>query len=312
MGGGNWDTSAYTSAASTRRATGKADFGHDEDVRRGRAKGVHKELDPLGIAKSVTGVRESRDSDDHPNSTPIKIDFDVTGSMREIPQVMQRKLPKLADVLNEKTNVADPQIMMGAIGDYHTDRYPVQVGQFESDNRFDEQLRNIILEGNGGGQGMESYGHSFYQAARLIATDAWEKRGKKGYLFTIGDEMFWPELSASELNNVYGVGAESSEQVADLIAEAQQRWEVFHIIPANAGHGTRYADFWRQYLGERVIILDDADLVCETIASTISMMESAQDATQAVSDVGLTGDAGRNLAAALSGLVPGERARLRA
>ncbi|MCB0117371.1 MAG: hypothetical protein KDD84_24895, partial [Caldilineaceae bacterium] len=81
MGGGRWDTAAYTSAATTRRATGKADFGYDEDVRRGRASGVHAELDARSIAKSVMGVRESRDSDEHPNSVPIMIAFDVTGSM---------------------------------------------------------------------------------------------------------------------------------------------------------------------------------------------------------------------------------------
>lgn len=306
MGGGNWSTAAYTSAATSRKKSGKADFGYNQDVRSGRAKGVHASLDPRSIVKSVTGVRESRDSDEHPNSVPFKIDFDVTGSMGYIPEVMQKKLPKLMDTILASTSVADPQILMSAIGDWHSDQYPVQVGQFESDNRFDEQLRNIILEGNGGGQAMESYGHSFYVASRLIATDAWEKRGKKGYLFTIGDEKFWPELSAKELNDVYDVGAEKAESVADLIKEAQTKWEVFHIIPANAGHGTRFVDFWRKYLGERVIVLDDEALVCETIASTINMMESANDAASAVENVGLTGEAGRNLANALAGLVPDE------
>lgn len=303
MGGGNWDTSAYKSAQTSRQVSGQADFGYDEEVRRGRASGVHPELDPRQIVKSITGVRESRDSAEHPNSVPIKIDFDVTGSMREIPEVMQRKLPKLMDTILESTSVRDPQILMGAIGDWHSDRYPVQVGQFESDNRFDEQLRNIILEGNGGGQGMESYGHSFYQANNLTATDAWEKRGKKGYLFTIGDERFWPELSAAELNDIYDVGAESAEQVSDLIAKAKERWEIFHIVPMQSYHGQRNVSFWREYLGERVIELDDMDLVCETIAGAIGMMESAHQVNQTVSDIGLTGDAGRSLAQALSGLV---------
>lgn len=303
MGGGRWDTAAYTAAAATRRATGLADFGYDEDVRRGRAEGVHATLDPRSIAGSVLGVRESRDSAEHPNSVPIMITFDVTGSMGSIPRVMQEKLPTLMDVILEQTDLADPQILMSAIGDYHSDRYPVQVGQFESDNRFDEQLRNIILEGNGGGQGMESYGHSFYQAARLTATDAWEKRGKKGYLFTIGDERFWPEISAGELNDVYDIGAERGEKVADLIVEAKERWEIFHIVPTQTGYRGANADFWRDYLGERVITLDDMDLVCETIAGAISMMESAGRATQAVADIGLTGEAGRKLAKALAGLV---------
>jgi len=303
MGGGSWDTGAYTSAKTKRQVSGQADFGYHEEVRRGRATGVHPTLDPRTIITSVTGVRESRDSVEHPNSVPIKIDFDVTGSMRRIPEVMQRKLPKLMDTILAKTSVADPQILMGAIGDYHSDRYPVQVGQFESDNRFDEQLRNIILEGGGGGQNMESYGHSFYQATHLIATDAFEKRGKKGYLFTIGDERFWPELTAKELNDVYGVGAESALQVSDLITQAKERWEIFHIVPTQTSYGTSNVGFWREHLGERVIELDDMYLVCETIAGAIGMMESAGAADRSISDIGLTGDAGRSLAQALSGLV---------
>lgn len=306
MGGGNWDTTAYRAAATTRRKAGKADFGYDDDVRRGRAKGIHKDLDPRGIKTSVMGVREARDSAEHPNSVPIKIDFDVTGSMHRIPQVMQKKLPQLMDVILAKTSITDPQIMMGAIGDWHSDQYPVQAGQFESDNRFDEQLRNMILEGNGGGQMMESYGHSFYQAARLIATDAWEKRRKKGYLFTIGDEKFWPELSARELNDVYDIGAEVGEDVASLIKEAQQRWEIFHIVPTDTFHGGKSVirEFWQEHLGERVILLDDADLVCETIAGTINMLESARSAEDSVADIGLSGDAGRALGEALKRLEP--------
>jgi hypothetical protein len=40
--------------------------------------------------------------------------------------------------------------MFGAIGDAETDYVPLQVGQFESNNRMDDQLRGIALEGNGG------------------------------------------------------------------------------------------------------------------------------------------------------------------
>ena len=305
MGGGSWDTAAYTSAATSRRATGTADFGYHEEVQSGRATGVHPELDPRGIAKSLAGARESRDSAEHPQSVPIMIAFDVTGSMRNIPTVMQQKLPKLMDTILAKTSLADPQILMSAIGDYHSDRYPVQVGQFESDNRFDEQLRNIILEGGGGGQNMESYGHTFYVANQLIATDAWEKRRKKGYLFTIGDEKFWPELSAQELNDVYDVGAQASVQVSDLIKQAKERWEIFHIVPTQTNYGDSNVGFWREHLDERVIELDDMNLVCETIAGAIGMMESATQVNQAVRDIGLTGDAGRSLAQALSGLVSG-------
>jgi len=277
MGGGRWDTSAYHTDTSARKAAGVADFGHHDAVREGRAAGIHPLLDPKGIAKSIAGVREARDSAEHPASVPIAIMFDVTGSMSHIPQVMQRKLPHLMDVILRDTDIADPQILMGAIGDYHSDRYPVQIGQFESDNRFDEQLRQIILEGGGGGQVKESYGHAFYFAAHLTATDAWDKRRKKGYLFTIGDETFWPELSARELQAVYDNGAETALSVETLFQEAAERWELFHLIPTDTSHGrdARIQEFWRSHLGERVILLDNADRVAEVIATTIHQVETA-------------------------------------
>lgn len=278
MGGGSWDTRAYHADTSARRNAGVSDFGHHVAVREGRAKGIHPLLDPKGIAKSIAGVREARDSAEHPASVPIAIMFDVTGSMGHIPQMMQQKLPHLMDVILRDTGLADPQILMGAIGDYHSDDYPVQIGQFESDNRFDEQLRQIILEGGGGGQVKESYGHAFYFASRLTATDAWDKRRKKGYLFTIGDEAFWPELSIRELQTVYDNGAETALSVETLIREASERWELFHLIPTNTTHGrdARIQDFWHAHLGERVILLDNADQIAEVIASTIHQVETAR------------------------------------
>ena len=92
------------------------------------------------------------------------------------------------DTTIEKACIKHPHILVGAIGDAHCDDYPFQVGQFESDNRFDEQLRSIILEGGGGGQLMESYGLAYRFAAYHTALDCYEKRGKEGYFFTTGDE----------------------------------------------------------------------------------------------------------------------------
>ena len=60
----------------------------------------------------------------------------------------------------------------------------MRIGHFETDNRSDEHLGKIVLEGNGGGGNHESYELAFYFGARKTATDAWEKRGKKGYFFS--------------------------------------------------------------------------------------------------------------------------------
>ncbi len=328
MGGGTFDSSAYRAAAAARASAGVDDFDYDRKVKSGVVSGIHASLDPKTVAGATSplagkNVRESRDNDEHPNSIPIAVFFDVTGSMHRVPVVLQKKLATLMDVIIAKAGIPDPQVLVGAIGDsspYYgrgmTDQYPFQVGQFESDNRFDDALRNIILEGGGGGQVMESYGLAYRFAAHHTATDAWDKRGKKGYLFTMGDEAFWPTITSGELKQIFGVEDAADESVADLYAKASERWEIYHIaITAGTSHGgnTAIHDKWRALLGERFIKLDDADLVCEVIAGIVHMLETANDLDKVVGDIGLSGRAATSVKNALvpvsGGRVPGHLAK---
>src|SRR5262249_16376976 len=131
MGSGRWSTDVYDAATRMRAATGASAFGYSDSG----ARVVHDRLNPFGVT-----VRESRDSDEHPTSLAIAVLFDVTGSMRNVPRVLQAKLPGLLGLLLRKGYADDPQILFGAIGDATCDRVPLQVGQFESDNRMDEDL----------------------------------------------------------------------------------------------------------------------------------------------------------------------------
>src|SRR5215470_12941620 len=193
MGSGIWSTSVYDAAKKMRG--GRGAFGYSDSG----AKAVHPDLDPRGV---TTG--ESRDSAEHPTSLAIAVLFDVTGSMGNVPRVLQEKLPQLLGLLVRKGYVAHPQIMFGAIGDATCDRAPLQVGQFESDNRMDGDLERILLEGGGGGQKTESYELALYFMARHTATDCFEKRGKRGYLFIIGDEMPYDVVDPDQAQRVLG------------------------------------------------------------------------------------------------------------
>lgn len=314
MGGGSWNTKSYTTAASSRKATGIDDFDYDKKVKTGRARGVHTSLDPktvAGPASPLAGknVRESRDGPDHPESLPIAVLFDVTGSMGEIPLMLQKKLATLMDVVIAKAGVKDPQILVGAIGDSTCDRYPFQVGQFESDNRFDETLRSIILEGGGGGQVKESYALAYRFAAYHTATDAWDKRGKKGCFFTMGDEMPWPTVTTQEVRTIFGVEADADETVEELLAKAQERWEIFHLFLMDGGYpnDASIPARWRKLLGERLIMVEDSSLVCEIIAGLIYMLETAADVDKVITDIGVKGAAGT---AVRNALVPVARGRV--
>lgn len=284
MGNGAWSDRTFAASAGARKRSGRSAFGYSDDVRRKPVSQwrAHPTLDP----KDLT-VRESRDSSEHPNSTPIAVFFDVTGSMGTVPQQMQGELSKLHGLLQRKGYVDDPQIMFGAIGDADTDYVPLQVGQFESDNRMDEQLRSIFLEGNGGGQMSESYELAAYVMARHTATDAWEKRGKKGYLFVIGDEMGKPKIRARQLRDILGVKAREDVRSEDLWREVEERWEVFFILPRQTAHydNPQVNDYWRAMLGERLLRLDDPRAVCDLIALTVGLLEDAIDLDEGLEDL---------------------------
>jgi hypothetical protein len=284
MGSGRWSTDVYTAAARFRAATGTSAFAYSDSG----ATRVHDRLDPYGVS-----VRESRDSDEHPESLAIAVLFDVTGSMRDVPRILQTKLPQLLGLLLRKGYVEHPQILFGAIGDATCDRAPLQIGQFESDNRMDDDLARILLEGGGGGQKTESYELAMYFMARHTSIDCLEQRGKRGYLFLIGDEMAYPRVKGSEVDEVIGDKLEANIPIAGIVAELKCKWETYYILPEGASYvGDREVlGFWRKQLGQNVIELADLDAVCETIALTVGLGEDSIDLDEGLEhlrDVGST------------------------
>jgi hypothetical protein len=302
MGSGRWSTDTYAAAAAYRAATGADPFDYNARTHAGphRAWTAHPDLDPFGVR-----VRESRDSGEHPTSLAIAVLFDVTGSMGYVPRRLQEKLPALFGLLQRKGYVEHPQILFGAVGDAVTDRVPLQVGQFESDNRLDVQLGNIFLEGNGGGQMHESYQLAAYFMARHTSIDCFEKRGKRGYLFFIGDEMCYPAVHAAEVRRVIGGERAKSISTEAIFAELRRFYHTYYILPEGSSYvgDDRVLGHWRGLLGQHVIQLDCLDAVCETIALTIGLGEGAIDLYAGLRDIADVGSAaGPTVGKALAGL----------
>lgn len=280
MGGGHYDSKLYTSAATFRMSSGTRDFAHSDTVMSSpkHERKAHNELDPRKIKDTVNHVRESRDSKEHPETRAVAMFFDVTGSMETVPQIFQKNLNKLMSLLVLKGKIEHPQVLIGAIGDATCDSIPLQISQFESDNRIDEDIRKIVLEGGGGGQMTESYELALYAIARLTVTDCWEKRGQKGYLFLSGDEMPYPVVKKDEVNRIFGVGEQADILIEDIIKEVQEKWEIYFIIPEHTFHAKeeRLQKKWNDLLGQNVLRLDDESAICELVASTIAAEEGIE------------------------------------
>ena len=272
MGYSSYTDEFYKDRVKHRSITGTPTFVHDAAVRAGTTKaGVHPSLDVRGK------IRESRDSAEHPESTPIAVIFDETGSMADVPRVMQAKLPQLMGLLIRKGYIRDPQVLFGAIGDYnHGEAAPLQIGQFESGIEMDDNITHIYLEGQGGGSYEESYQNAMYYMAHRTACDAWEKRGKKGYLFLIGDEKPYRRSTKAELDALIGDGAQGDASLESIVAACKEKWNVFFIIPKGTSHFSDPAlkESWAKLIGsQNVVMLEQPDAVCETIALSIGLME---------------------------------------
>lgn len=264
MGTGRWSERDWREY-SQRNISGRERV---EDIYTSRS--LNPDLDPRGIT-----YRESCDSIDNPNATPIIIGLDVTGSMGFILDNMARMgLRDLATEIYNKKPINDPHLMFMGIGDVKCDSAPLQVTQFEADIRIAEALTKIYLEKGGGGNDCESYTLPWWFAAMHTKCDNYIKRGKKGFLFTIGDECPPEDLSSYEIERVLGYKPEfNTISTRELFRLVSEKYEVFHII-IEEGNYCRYyyertLNSWRSILGERVLSLknheDLANLIVEVL-----------------------------------------------
>lgn len=266
MGYSKWSDDAYTHLSSSKSyATRSAD-----DI---FSRTASTDMLPKGIT-----VRESRDSDIHPESLAIMVFLDDTGSMGRIPEsIVKNELRTLMNTIIDN-GVAHPQVLFGSINDHHCINTPIQVGQFESGTEeLDKWLSGVGLQGGGGGQDMESYLLAWQVAGRHTSIDCFEKRNQKGFLFTIGDEKSWDCLSADVQKKIFGY--EKAEDVTDkqLLEEAQRLYNVYHIHVNEASYkdDPDVLGYWKQMLGERLIILNDYHAICATIATLIAVQHGA-------------------------------------
>jgi len=239
-------------------------------------KHIDSEMNPINI-----NYRESCDSEEHPESFPIIIALDETGSMGSIPKyLIDNTLPDCMKSIM-KAGIDNPQICFMAFGDVEGcyEEAPLQVGQFESsDELMEKWLRKIYLEGKGGGNGGEDPHMCWYFASKHIKTDAFDKRSVKGCLITISDEPIHKVLPREAITHY--IGDECGEDLAtSTIYEAvSEKWDVYHI---HVEHDSWYdlkrhiMPSWTPYVGDNLVISSP-----DNVGKTISRIVANSYATQ--------------------------------
>ena len=291
MGSGTWSSATYSAVSGAKIRAG-ATFDYSA-----RATGVHEKLDPKRLNAAGQNIRESRDSDEHPASTPIIVGFDETGSMGSIPRLVLTKLKTLFSLLVDKGYATDPQIAVAAYGDAaNGERAPLQISQFESDNRIDDNLDLIYIEGLGGGNNGETSNLLLYYAATHVSTDAFDRRGRKGHLIIIGDERQVP-LTPEMIRTYVGDEQPLLEDISfEGIARAvTEKWDVWILLINNAAARMQHSEaFYTDLFGpDHVLVVEDPGTIAETIAALIGYAEG-RDAAAIADD--LTEAAGKEVA----------------
>jgi hypothetical protein len=242
------------------------------------ARNINNAMSPHGIE-----VRESRDSDEHPNSVPLVLALDVTGSMGPIPHFLVKEgLPKMMEkIIN--AGVPDPQVLFLGIGDHACDSAPLQVGQFESsDALLDHWLTKLYLEGGGGGNNGESYLLAWFFASKYVKADHIEKRHKKGIIITIGDEPTLGKLPAKAQKKLMGdKGKYEDLTAAHLLKDAQKKFECFHLhlLQGSAGMRKDVKEGWTKLMGDNVLFIQNKESVAQLIADKVVQVVKDQKAT---------------------------------
>ncbi len=266
MGRGSYTANDWAVLKNSKKLTG---FQEAEKIYTSRI--AQSKYDVLNIS-----MRESRDSEDSPKSTPIIIGFDVTGSMNYLAKELAvNGVNRALTALLDEKPVPNPQVMCAAVGDCKSDKSPLQVTQFESDIRIIKQLLDLYLEGGGGGNDGESYNLLWYFAARHTQHDCHSVRGKKGFLFTIGDDKCHSQLMPAEIYRVFGDRVDYPLSNEALLSEVQKTYHVVHIhIQKGGSNDDKILYDWMRFLSGYTTYINIKDIGCiaQLIAAIISVI----------------------------------------
>lgn len=243
MGSGGWSVKSYADYSTS--------SGKTYDTATGRitnqvfeSKYLDDSLDPRNFE-----FRECANSEEHPNTIPVILALDVTGSMGKACNETAEALNVIISNLYSK--IKDVEFCIMGIGDLAYDDAPIQMSQFESDIRIAEALDKVYMEHGGGGNGYESYTAAWYMGLKRTKLDCFDKQNRKGIIITMGDEPLNPYLPKNKLNRCINAHEEGNIETPKLYEETLKKFDIYHIAINDKESSYRwYKDDIKKSFGE--------------------------------------------------------------
>lgn len=231
MGGGTWTNDSFA------RYSKSVGHKYDADTNRLTAHSyTARKLTPALSPRDC--MRECVNSEEHPNTIPVILGLDVTGSMGSACSETAAALSSIMKSLFDKYK--DIEFMIMGIGDLECDDAPVQISQFESDVRIAKWLDDIYMEHGGGGNGYESYSAAWYMGLHHTRLDCFDKQGRKGIIITMGDEPLNPFLRKEDIKTYVGDKIPENINTEALYKEASKKFDIFHISIDDTSSSYKY------------------------------------------------------------------------
>ena len=204
------------------------------------------------------------------STAPLIIVVDETGSMGDWPATMFSKLPYLENETKEYLG-DDAEICFMAIGDaYCSEQYPLQVRPFAKGLNLAKRLKELVIEGGGGGQTTETYELAALFAARKIETP----KAIKPIMIFIGDEQCYDTIPKDLAKKLVGITLEKTLTTKEVFKELTNKYSVYLIRkPYETSSGNtmsstdkRITAHWAELIGEdHIAPLPEAARVVDVI-----------------------------------------------
>lgn len=236
---GDWKGYDFTSARAT----------YDAHAGRSYADAKSKKVDATTLVPDEIST----------NSTaPLVIVTDHTGSMGDWTATVFSKLPYL-DLEGKEYLGDDMEISFAAVGDVNSDDYALQVRPFASGTAFAEELKKLVIEGNGGGQHFESYD----VAAAYYARNCRMPNAVKPILVFIGDEGLYDQLIPEHATTWAKIDSTERMHISQIMMELKQKFSVYVVLkPYGSGYKTNNKSDLDQRIEKQWIELLGEDHVC--------------------------------------------------